>query len=142
MIRNAVLILFVGILCFTSGSVCAQPQINFGEWEFQTNTQEALGDPGKLHTHTQCISETDMIPFIKDINEACEQTDIFTNGNKVSWKFSCDGQGKGGGSLSYNDDTMRGIIVYYKHSGRRARIHIIGKRIGNCSGPEVGTTGN
>jgi hypothetical protein len=92
MIRKAVWIWFVGLFFFTFGSVCAQTQINYGEWEFQTKTQEALGDPGKPDTYTQCISETDMIPFIKDINDSCEETDILPNGNRVTWKFSCDEQ--------------------------------------------------
>jgi hypothetical protein len=145
MIIKAVWIWFVGSLFFTLGSVCAQPQINYGRWEFQTNTQIGPGYSGKVDTYTQCISETHMIPFIKEINEACKETDILPNGNSVVWKFSCDGQGdimKGGGSIVYNDDTMRGVIVYRRHSGSNVRISIKGKRIGNCDGPAIGTTRN
>ena len=141
-------ILFISIvigIALSLGTAWAGPQMNPGKWEITTTTEMA-GMPPQSITHTQCMTNEDSVPMSKDANQECQVTDVTTNGNTVSWKISCGGQGggmTGNGSVTYNGDSMNGTMTMTMTSyGTNVKNTFSGRRIGPCDGSAPSTTIN
>jgi hypothetical protein len=105
----------------------AGPNINPGLWEFTTETQMQGGGNMQVpaETHTQCITQDDMVPMSQNASQECQITNVATNGDTISWDIVCGGQG----------GQMEGSMVM-AISGTNMQITntITGRRIGNCNG--------
>jgi hypothetical protein len=118
----------------------AQVNMNPGLWEITTTT-EMVGMPGAGPpplTHTQCITAEDLVPQSEEASEVCTVSDINTEGNTISWKITCGGQGggmEGTGTITYNGDTMEGTMeMAMPMTGMQIKNTLVGKRIGECEG--------
>ncbi len=133
-------IIVIGMLVFTAlliGHAWAGPQMNPGQWEITTKTEMA-GMPPQSITHTQCITNDDPVPMSDDASRECQVSDIVTNGDTISWKIVCGGQGggmEGTGQITYRGDTMEGTM-YMAIAGSNVQVtnYLTGRRVGNCSG--------
>ena len=133
-------IIVIGMLVSTAlliGHAWAGPQMNPGQWEITTKTEMA-GMPPQSITHTQCITNDDPVPMSDDASRECQVTDIVTNGDTISWKIVCGGQGggmEGTGQITYRGDTMDGTM-YMAIAGSNVQVtnYLTGHRVGNCSG--------
>lgn len=122
----------------------AGPQMNPGKWEITTTTEMA-GMPPQTLTHIQCITNEDLVPMSGDADQECQVTDVTTQGNTVSWKITCGGQGggmSGTGRVTYEGDRMHGsmemIIAPY---GTPVKNTLLGRRLGACDGTEGAVSG-
>lgn len=132
--------IFIGIfisIALLIGAAWAGPQVNPGKWEITTKTKMA-GMPQQSMTHTQCVTKDDMVPMGEGANQNCQVKDIRINGNTVSWKITCSGQGgqmDGTGQVTYRGDTMDGTMrMVIKGVDMEVTNHITGRRIGACDG--------
>ncbi len=125
------------LVSFTSLAVVALAglQMNPGKWEITTQTEMA-GMPPQTMTHTQCITSDDLVPMSGDANVECQVTDVQVNGNTVSWKMSCGGQGggmSGTGQVVYEGNRMQGVMqMTITGYGTQVKNTLIGRRIGAC----------
>jgi len=131
--------LMLAILLMTIPAA-AGPNINPGLWEFTTETQMQGGGNMQVpaETHTQCITQDDLVPMSQNASQECQITNVVTNGDTISWDIVCGGQGgqmDGNGEVTYHGDTMEGNMVM-AISGTNMQITntITGRRIGNCNG--------
>lgn len=122
----------------------AAPQMNPGNWKITTKT-EMSGMPPQSMTHTQCVTNDNLVPMGEDANKDCKVTDIKTSGNTVSWKITCGGQGgqmDGTGEVTYEGDKMHGTMnMTMKSYGTKIKNTVSGYRIGNCDATKTGTSG-
>ena len=119
------------------GHAWAGPQMNPGKWEITTKTEMA-GMPPQSITHTQCITNDDLVPMSEDAGKECQVSDIRIEGNTAHWRIVCGGKGgqmEGTGQVTYRGDTMVGTMQM-EVSGANMQItnHLTGRRIGNCDG--------
>ena len=132
--RSIFLSVVVFSLCLTV-SAFAGPQMNPGKWEITTKT-EMPGIPPQTLTHTQCITNADLVPMSQDANQECKVTDIQTQGGTVSWKISCGGQAggmSGTGQVTYEGDRMHGTMsMTITPYGTSVKNTLSGRRVGNC----------
>jgi len=136
-------IIVIGMLVFMAlliGHAWAGPNINPGLWEFTTETQMqgAANMQVPAETHTQCITQDDLVPMSQNASQECQITNVVNNGDTISWDIVCGGQGgqmDGNGEVTYHGDTMEGNMVM-AISGTNMQITntITGRRIGNCNG--------
>ncbi|MFO7965006.1 MAG: DUF3617 domain-containing protein [Desulfobacterales bacterium] len=135
----------IGIVALTVASVWAEPLMNPGKWEITTKTEMA-GMPPQSFTHTQCITREDLVPMNRDTSQECKVTDVVYDGNTVSWKISCDGQGgemNGSGLVTYTGDDMSGTMSMTMASqGFQMTNTFSGHRIGPCDGSDSGAAMN
>lgn len=71
------------------------------------------GIPPQSATRIQCITRDDLVPVSEDAEQECEATDIKIEGDTVSWKISCEGEGggmEGTGQITYRGDSMNGTM--------------------------------
>lgn len=136
--RNLITTLLLTILLM-AGPAFAGPNINPGLWEFTTETQMQGGGVMQVpaETHTQCITQDDLVPMSQNASQECQITNVATNGDTISWDIVCGGQGgqmEGSGEVTYHGNTMEGNMVM-AISGTNMQITntISGRRIGNCS---------
>jgi len=136
--RNLIPTLLLTILLM-AGTAFAGPNINPGLWEFTTETQMQGGGAMQVpaETHTQCITQDDLVPMSQNASQECQITNVVTNGDTISWDIVCGGQGgqmEGSGEVTYHGNTMNGSMVM-AISGTNMQITntITGRRIGNCS---------
>ncbi len=130
----------IGMLVSTAlliGHAWAGPQMNPGKWEITTKTEMA-GMPPQSITHTQCVTNDDLVPISEDAGKECQVSDIRIEGNTAHWKIVCGGKGgkmEGTGQVTYHGDTMEGTMQMVV-SGANMQItnHLTGRRIGNCDG--------
>jgi len=146
MARKLFLITLIGFITVSIGMVWAGPQVNPGKWEFTTQTEMA-GMPSQSINHVQCITADDMIPMSQDANQECQVTDIVYIGNTVTWEISCggqDGEMVGTGSVTYNGNSMNGIMNMTITGERNIQVKNImtGRRLGECDGSTPITTIN
>jgi hypothetical protein len=127
----------VGVILLFAGITWAGPNMNPGKWEITTK-MEMPGMPGQSMTHTQCITEKDLVPVNKDPNNSCTVKNMSTRGNTVSWEITCGGQGgemDGTGEITYAGDTMKGnMVMVMKAMNMTIKNTLSGKRIGPCNG--------
>ena len=122
------------------GTATAGPNLNPGQWEFTTETemQGAANMQIPPETHTQCITNDDLVPMSQGASQECQVSDIVTNGDTISWKIVCGGKGgqmEGTGEVTYHGDSMEGSMhMAIAGSNMQVTNHITGGRIGNCSG--------
>ncbi|OPL12560.1 MAG: hypothetical protein AVO39_11485 [delta proteobacterium MLS_D] len=125
-----------------SGSAWAEPQMNPGKWEITTTTEMA-GIPPQSATHIQCITRDDLVPVSEDAQQECEVNDIKIEGDTVSWKIACQGEGggmEGTGQVTYRGDSMNGTMnMTIKPYGSNVKNTFSGRRIGKCDGTETAT---
>lgn len=135
MIRTKSFISIVGVILLSAGITLAGPNMNPGKWEITTKTEMA-GMPAQSITHTQCVTNEDLIPRSNDENNNCTVTNMKTIGNTVSWEITCGGQSgqiNGTGEITYNGDTMKGKMeMTIKGMGMKIKNILSGKRIGPC----------
>jgi hypothetical protein len=135
MTRKIIFISMVASISLLIGYARAGPQMNPGKWEITTKTEMA-GMPPQSMTHTQCITNNDLVPMSKDASRECQVTDIQTKGNAVSWKMTCGGQGgsmEGTGQITYHGDSMQGTMqMTIAPYGTQVKNTISGRRIGDC----------
>lgn len=133
-----------GVLVSLAGCLSGQERaidLNPGLWEITTTT-EMEGMPGMSpppQTHTQCITAESLVPQSEEASDACQMSDVETDGNTVSWKVTCSEQEGGGmegtGTITYNGDTMEGTMeMVMPAAGMTVKNTIAGKRIGDCEG--------
>ena len=132
-----------GIILLWAGGLSAQEQalnLNPGLWEITTTT-EMEGMPGGAPppmTFTQCITAEDLVPQSEGESDVCQVSDVEVNGNTVSWKIVCSGQGggmEGSGTVTYNGDTMEGTMeMVMSMANMRIKNTLQGKLIGECEG--------
>jgi len=137
MLRKLFMITLVSFMIVSFSMVCAGIHMNPGKWEITTQTEMA-GMPSQSVSHVQCITADDMVPMSQDANQECQVTDIVYNGNTVSWKISCGGQGggmEGTGSVTYNGNSMNGVMNMTITGGGNMQIKntMIGRRLGECN---------
>ena len=138
-------VLFVSIACIAFSGVLAwaEPKMNPGKWEMTTKTTMA-GMPPQTVTHTQCVTNDDLVPMSRDANQECRVTDIVYKGNTVSWKISCGGQGggmTGTGKVTYTGDNMHGTMhMTMTGSNMQVNNQLSGRRIGACDGSASNTS--
>lgn len=126
-----------------AGSLAAQEQsvnLNPGLWEITTVT-EMVGMPGAgppPMTFTQCITAENLVPQSEGETEVCQVSDVAVEGNTVSWKIVCSGQGggmEGTGTITYNGDTMEGTMeMVMPQVNMQIKNTLTGKRVGECEG--------
>ena len=123
-----------------AGPAFAGPNINPGLWEFTTETQMQGGGAMQVpaETHTQCITQDDLVPMSQNASQECQITNVVTSGDTIRWDIVCGGQGgqmDGSGEVTYHGDTMNGTMAM-AISGTNMQITntITGRRIGNCNG--------
>lgn len=125
----------VGVILLSAGIAWAGPNMNPGKWEITTKT-EMPGMPEQAITHTQCITDEDLVPVNKDSNNSCTVKNTRIRGNTVSWKITCGGQGgqvDGAGEITYNGDTMEGkMVMTMKAMNMTIKNTLSGNRIGPC----------
>lgn len=135
MIRTKSFISIVGVILLSAGITLAGPNMNPGKWEITTKTKMAEM-PAQSITHTQCVTNEDLIPRSNDENNNCTVTNMKTIGNTVSWEITCGGQSgqiNGTGEITYNGDTMKGKMeMTIKGMGMKIKNILSGKRIGPC----------
>ena len=133
----------VGIIALSAGAAWAGPQMNPGKWEITTKTEMA-GMPAQSLTHTQCITNDDLVPMSGDANNNCKVKNMKTSGNTVSWEMTCEGQGggmDGTGEVTYTGDTMEGKMeMTIRGMGMKVKNTLSGKRIGPCDGQSSAPT--
>jgi len=138
MIRTRSFISIVGVILLSAGVTLAGPDMNPGKWEITTKT-EMPGMPGQSITHTQCITNDDLVPVDGDENNNCTVKNMRTSGDTVSWEITCGGQGgqmDGTGEITYTGDTMKGKMeMTMKGMNMKIKNVFSGKRIGPCDGP-------
>lgn len=144
MTGKAALIGIITSLALASSYAWAEPQMNPGKWEITTKTEMA-GMPPQTVTHTQCITDNDLVPMSQDANQECQVTDVRTVGNTVLWKITCGGQGGGGrmegtGQVTYQGETMQGFMeMTIMDYNMKVKNILYGRRIGDCDGAASGT---
>ncbi len=133
----------VGIIALSAGAAWAGPQMNPGKWEITTKTEMA-GMPAQSLTHTQCITNDDLVPMSGDANNNCKVKNMKTSGNTVSWEMTCEGQGggmDGTGEVTYTGDTMEGKMeMKIRGMDMKVKNTLSGKRIGPCDGQSSAPT--
>ena len=143
MARKVFLIGMFSMIALSLGTVWAEPRMNPGMWEITTRTEMA-GMPPQSMTHTQCVTNNDLVPMGRGANQECQVTDIQTSGSTVTWKISCGGRGggmTGTGSVTYNGDRMKGTMeMTIPGSNMKVKNILSGKRIGNCTGSAGGSS--
>ncbi|MEW8026527.1 MAG: DUF3617 family protein [Candidatus Thiodiazotropha sp.] len=85
-------------------------------------------------SYTTCITRADFVPKESQLGQACENIDLTTEGDKVSWNVSCSqaaGITRSHGSITYYGDTAEGVINLAM-GGMQMRSKTVGKRLGPC----------
>ena len=137
MVKKLFLMGFVFSVTLSLGIAFAGPNLNPGKWEITTQT-EMVGMPMKVppQTHTQCVSEEDLVPQSEGASKECQVSDIEVSGDTISWKIVCSGQGgamEGTGRITYSGDQMEGTMdMVIKGGGMQIKNKITGRRVGDC----------
>ncbi len=143
MVRTRIFMSIIGVMALSAGTAWAGPDMNPGKWEITTKTEMA-GMPAQSLTHTQCITNDDLVPMSKDANNTCQVKNMKTSGNTVSWEITCEGQGggmDGTGEITYDGDTMEGKMeMTIKGMDMKVKNTLSGKRIGTCDGQSSAPT--
>jgi len=140
MVKRFLSLVLVFAFTLSFGTAMAGPNMNPGKWEITTET-EMVGMPMSVPpvTHVQCITEEDLVPQSKEASNECQVTDVKEDGDTVSWKIKCSGQGgqmDGTGTITYSGDTMEGVMdMVIKSAGMTVKNKISGRRIGPCDKP-------
>ena len=92
--------------------------------------------PAQSVTSTQCITLGDPIPLLAADSQGCLIKDRKIDGDTISWKIYCDGQGgkmTGSGQITYNGDTMKGTMrMTIEGANMEIKNTISGRKIGEC----------
>ena len=87
-------------------------------------------------THTQCISQKDLVPQSQEPGQECQISNTKVSGDTVSWTIVCTSQGgtmEGKGQITYKGDQMNGSTeMVMKNQGVTMKSKIRGRRVGNC----------
>ena len=116
----------------------ARINLNPGKWKITTKTEmTGMGNIDMAPiTHTQCLTEADLVPQSKEASNECQISEIHQHGNTVSWKIICSGQGGqmvGTGQVTYNGDSLHGTMdMDITGAGMHVKNIITGRRIGEC----------
>ncbi len=140
--NSTVLLLVIVSLMVTYSSNAAEINMKEGLWEI-TSKMEVPGMPFPMPptTHSQCITEKDMVPQGKDAAEqGCTMVEKSIDNNIVSWTMNCSKDGmvsKSTGSITYNGTTFDGTVnmtTGNPMSGRNMEMKTVmkGKYIGEC----------
>lgn len=139
------LIIIISMITIFTGNAFAEPNINPGLWEITTET-EMVGMPGMNvppQTHTQCLSQEDIVPQSKEASKECQIKDVHQSDNTVSWKIICSGKNgsmEGTGEITYNGDSMEGFMdMVIKGANMKIKNKIKGHRIGECTSEQKST---
>jgi hypothetical protein len=128
------------LFIFYASMALAAPDINPGLWEI-TAEIEMSGVPGMEgmtpppQTYTQCLTEEDLVPRDEAASQDCEITDVEEDGDTVSWRISCSGEGRmeGSGWVTYTGDSMEGETeASMPDAGMQVTTRMSGYRIGDC----------
>lgn len=120
----------------------ARVNLNPGKWEVTTKTKVTGMDVDMPPiTHTQCLTEADLVPQSKEASKECQVSEIHQHGNTVSWEIICSGQGGqmvGTGKINYQGDSLYGTMdMNITGAGIQVKNFITGHRIGDCDSPEA-----
>jgi hypothetical protein len=111
------------------------PNMQEGLWEI-TIKMEMPGMPASMPqmTHTQCITNENIVPRSSQQAEECKITETKVDGDTVTWTMECDspeGKARATGKITYSGDTFKGTIKMTMQ-GMETIQHLSGQRIGNC----------
>jgi hypothetical protein len=135
-IKKLALVLAIGLLptvAFAAGPAKA------GKWEVTSQTEMA-GVPTKMppHTLTYCLTKEEaenpekLAPEQRR-NGDCKRTDFKMEGNKVSWKVTCEKSGtKGEGQVTYSSESYTGGMHIAMPNGGEVNVKFSGKYLGAC----------
>ncbi len=121
------------------GSAFAGPNINPGLWEITTET-EMVGMQGMNvppQTHTQCLTQEDLVPQSEEASKECQIMDVRQSGSTIFWKIICSGQNgsmEGTGAITYHGDSLDGVMdMVIQGANMQIKNTIRGYRIGECT---------
>ena len=142
MTRNLTALL--ATICFALLTVSCQSEskvnIKEGQWKITTDIKMP-GMPMQMppFTHTQCITQKDLVPKAGQPNQPDQDTKITNlkiNGNTVSYDISSSspgGQMVGHSSVTYEGDKMKGTMTATVQPGNMQMTYTMkGTRIGDC----------
>jgi hypothetical protein len=124
-----------------SVALVAQAPVRDGKWEV-TAQMDMPGMPMKMPpmTMTQCITKeqiddpNQMVPkSSQDKNNSCKVTDYQIDGNKATWKMTCEGAQPmtGNGEIVYAGDAYDGWMKMNMKAGEMT-MKYKAKRLGDC----------
>jgi len=138
------LIVLFAAICFSLLAVSCQsePKVNIkeGQWKITTDVK-MKGMPMQMppFTHTQCITQNDLVPKTSQPNQPDQDTKITNlkvNGNTVSYDISSaspGGQMVGHSTVTYEGDKMKGTMTATVQPGNMEMTYDMkGTRIGDC----------
>ncbi|MBW9266886.1 MAG: DUF3617 domain-containing protein [Candidatus Thiodiazotropha sp. (ex. Lucinisca nassula)] len=116
-------------------SDASEVNMNPGKWQW-TAVLNMPGMPIQLPptSYTTCITRADFVPKESKLGQACENIDLTTEGDKVSWNISCTkaaGVTRSHGSITYHGDSAEGVINI-DVEGVQVSSKTTGKRLGPC----------
>ncbi|MEN8178757.1 MAG: DUF3617 family protein [Pseudomonadota bacterium] len=127
------------LVLFSAATAVLALDFQPGKWQI-TSKVEMPGMPVPMPpvTVTQCMTEQEPVPAKSAQGQACEVSEMNTQGNTVSWKMKCSdpsGGSEGSGHITYHGDTFSGSIetkVGGTGGGMVVTTQLSGKRLGNC----------
>ena len=138
------LIVLLATICFSLLAVSCQsePKVNLkeGQWKITTDVK-MKGMPMQMppFTHTQCITQKDLVPNTSQPNQGDQNTKITNlkvDGNTVSYDISSSspgGQMVGHSTVNYEGDKMKGTMTATVQPGNMEMTYNMkGTRIGDC----------
>lgn len=132
----------LSVLAFASPAWAIPLGIQPGFWEITTR-MEIPGVPIEMPSHKlrRCYTKKDvedlMRPGARQIQD-CEIRDQKVDGNRVTWKMECRGEGamSGTGAVTVHPTSFRGTIKGSMKQGRATlemTQAVSGRRIGDCT---------
>ena len=128
------------LLC---GSFCAvfaadaPPDMQPGLWEI-TMEIDMPGMPVKMPpmTHTQCITQKDLVPRNTDPEQQCKIIDTRIEGDTVTWQMACTAGGQhmtADGRATYYGDKFDGAMqMNMEGQNMQMEYRMTGHRVGPC----------
>lgn len=113
--KISTLLSIVTVLIIAPSAFAGEVNMKEGLWDI-TSKMEMPGMPFPIPpmTHTQCITEKDMIPKGKDVNDqGCKIVDQNISNNTVTWSMNCSQDGqvmKSTGKITYSGTTFAGEV--------------------------------
>lgn len=129
-------------LCLCTSALAAQPNLNPGQWQYETTTvfEGDMPIPDQTDTTTDCLTQEklDEQDLLQDFGEACDvvEQDIRDDGMDFSVRCSVEGQETNmNGNMNFNGNSAEGTISVQAETpmGLMAmRMEMSGSRIGDC----------
>lgn len=107
-----------------------------GKWEVVSTMEMTGGMSMPPYTHTECITQKNIVPESNQAGKDCVVSKIKTTGNTISWVTTCkteQGEMKGEGNVTYSGDTFNGkVVMTMPNANMKMTSKMKGRRIGVC----------